>query len=151
MLRHANQARDGTHTATNSITNNLDSCTDPTRSNIASLTTFNYAPGAPSFGIGLSNFQSLTSPSFPITDHELFVNGADMGVLEILAGANWSPGFTRNAYLRIDTTGGSVITSVGFENLTTNTAGVPDFLMFDRLAIAAAVPEPLPTSCCSPV
>ena len=46
-----------------------------------------------------------------------------MGVLEILAGANWSPGFTRNAYLRIDTTGGSVITSVGFENLTTNTAG----------------------------
>jgi hypothetical protein len=66
-----------------------------------------------------------------------------MGVLETLAGANWSPGIVRNAYLRVDATGGSSISSVGFENLS-NSAGV-DFLGFDRLAVVAPVtgaPEP---------
>src|SRR5207244_3006148 len=50
-------AWDGTHTATNSISNLLNSCTNPT--GLAALTTFNYAPGASSFGISLSNFQSV--------------------------------------------------------------------------------------------
>ncbi|HVP11465.1 MAG TPA: PEP-CTERM sorting domain-containing protein [Phycisphaerae bacterium] len=135
-------AWDGTHAATNSITNLLNSCTTPT--GLAALTTFNYAPGPTSFGIALSNFQSVNppSPQFPITNHELFVNGVDLGVLETLAGANWSPGIVRNAYLRIDTTGGSTITSVGFQNLVTT--GQADFLAFDRLAVlqSSGVPEP---------
>jgi hypothetical protein len=137
-------AWDGTHAATNSITNLLNNCNNAT--GLASLTTFNYAPGTTSFGIALSNFQSTNpaSPAFPITNHELFVNGTDLGTVESLAGANWSPGIVRNAYLRIDASGGSSITSVGFENLS-NTAGT-DFLAFDRLAVVAPVttgaPEP---------
>jgi hypothetical protein len=69
----------------------------------------------------------------------LFVNGLDMGVLETLAGADWTPGLARNAYLRIDGTGGTMITSVGIENLT-----AADVLVFDHVAVsgAAAVPEP---------
>ena len=72
-----------------------------------------YSPHATSLGIGLANFQSLD-----ITKHELFVNGEDLGVLETLAGANWSPGTVLNAYLRIDATNGAQINSVTFENLT---------------------------------
>jgi hypothetical protein len=45
--------------------------------NIADTITFDYAPGTRSFGIGLSNFQSPNSPQFPITNHDLFVNGID--------------------------------------------------------------------------
>jgi hypothetical protein len=95
-------------------------------------TTFNITPGASSFGIGLANFQSTSpaSPAFPITQHELYINGTDMGVLETLAGANWTPGITLNAYLRITATGKDLITSVGCENLT----GV-DFLGFSHLAL----------------
>ncbi len=127
------QAWDGTDTASNQILNQVTNCSGAPGT--ANLMTFNYAPGATSFGIGLSNFQSVNppSPSFPIANHELFVNGVDMGVLETLAGAAWSPGLTRNAYLRIDGTNGGVITSVGIENLST-ALGV-DFLMFDHLAI----------------
>ncbi len=124
------QAWDGTDTATNQISNQAINCTGT--SGDANLITFNYAPGATSFGIGLSNFQSVNppSPQFPVTNHELFVNGVDMGVLETLAGAAWSPGLTRNAYLRIDGANGGVITSVGFENLS-----AVDGLMFDHLAV----------------
>jgi hypothetical protein len=133
-------AWDGTHAATNSIDNLLNNCNNPT--GLAGLTTFNYTPGTTSFGISLSNFQSINppSPQFPVTNHELFVNGADLGVLETLAGANWSPGIVRNAYLRIDATGPSTITSVGFQNLSGT-----DFLAFDRLAVrgpAVVTPEP---------
>lgn len=133
-------AWDGTHYASNLTTNQLSNCNSP--ANIASSITFDYAPGTTSFAVGLSNFQSPNSPQFPITNHELFVNGVDMGVLETLAGANWSPGIMRNAFLRIDITGGS-INSVGFSNLTSS-----DFLVFDHLAVAPAsttppvVPEP---------
>jgi Putative Ig domain/Galactose oxidase, central domain/Kelch motif len=127
------QAWDGTNTSSNQISNQITGCTEP--SGLATLTTLNYAPGATSFGIGFSNFQSVNppSPQFPVTNHELFVNGVDMGVLETLAGAAWSPGLTRNAYLRIDGVNGGVITSVGIENLS-STAPV-DFLMFDHLAV----------------
>ncbi len=133
-------AWDGTGAAVNSPTNQLNSCTSPT--GLAALTTFNYAPGTTFFGIALSNFQSLSppSPAFPITNHELFVNGIDEGILESLAGPNWSPGIVRNAYLIVRASGGSSITSVGFENLTAS-----DFLAFDTLAVvapAAATPEP---------
>jgi hypothetical protein len=87
----------------------------------------------------MGNFQSLGGP-IAITNHELFVNGIDEGELEALAGANWTPGLERNAYLRIDATGSSTITSVGIENLTGQ-----DVLMLDHLAVlpaAASVPEP---------
>jgi hypothetical protein len=64
---------DGTHAVTNSVNNMLNSCQVP--SGLANLTTFTYAPGTTSFGIGLVNFQSLSSPLFPLSDHELIVNG----------------------------------------------------------------------------
>jgi PEP-CTERM motif len=124
---------DGPDVATNLLSNSIGD------TNRANLIVFNYAPGATSFGIGLSNFQSTNpvSPQFPVTNHELFVNGVDMGVVETLAGAKWTPGLVRNAYLRIDATGGSNITSVGFENLTAS-----DGLLFDHLAVLTSVPEP---------
>ena len=137
-------AWDGSHYASNMTTNQFSNCNLP--ANIANLTTFDYAPGAASFGIGLANFQSTSppSPQFPITNHELFINGVSQGVLEVLAGANWSSGIMRNAYLRIDITGGT-INSVGFRNLSD---GQQDFLAFDHLAVlpsppdTASVPEP---------
>ena len=135
-----NQFWDGTDTATNAIGNQPNSTTNPT--NLANLTMFNYAPGTLSFGIGLSNFQSTNSPQFPVTQHELFVNGVDLGVLETLAGVNWTPGTDRNAYLRIDNN--VAITSVGFENVN-QPPSQQDFLMFDHLTVAgsvAPVPEP---------
>ena len=128
-------AWDGTDFVSNAINNQLNSCTSPT--NLATLTTFNYAPGTTLFGIALSNFQSLNSPSFPITNHELFVNGQDLGTIENLD-SSWTPGIVRNGYLIVTATGGSSITSVGFENLTST-----DFLGFDTLAVAAqGAPEP---------
>jgi hypothetical protein len=136
-----NQAWDGTFTATNALGNLPNSTTTPT--NLANLITFNYAPGTLSFGIGLSNFQSTNTPGgFAVTQHELFVNGVGLGVLETLAGSSWSPGLVRNAYLRIDNN--SPITSVGFENVNQPPAQ-QDFLMFDHLTVAAgetSVPEP---------
>jgi hypothetical protein len=134
-------AWDGPNFTINTITNQFDNCNTP--SGIAASATFNYTPGTTSFGIGLSGFQSTNppSPDFPITNHELFVNGVDLGVLETLAGANWTPGgVLRNAYLRIDSNGASPITSVGFENLSGG-----DVMGFDRLAVqapAVGAPEP---------
>jgi hypothetical protein len=129
---------DGTHAVTNSVNNMLNSCQVP--SGLANLTTFTYAPGTTSFGIGLVNFQSLSSPLFPLSDHELIVNGTDLGTLESLAGATWTPGQGRNAYLRIDATGGSFINTVAFRNTST---GEADYLVFDTLAFAAfEEPEP---------
>jgi hypothetical protein len=134
-----NQAWDGTHAVISTTTNAASNCNGP--ANISTFFTFNYAPGTTSFGLGLSNFQSTSpaSPSFPITQHELFVNGVDMGVLETLAGAVWSPGLVRNAYLRVDGTNGTVTTSIGFENLTAS-----DVLMIDHLAVAPSVTTPTP-------
>jgi hypothetical protein len=95
--------------------------------------TFNYPAGTRSLGIGLANFQSLDSSPFPVTNHELFVNGIDLGVLETLAGNNWSSGIKLNTYLRIDATDGSLITSVAFENLDS-----ADVLGLSDLAIQRA-------------
>lgn len=53
---------------------------------------------------------------FPITDHDLYINGVDQGTLESLAGATWTPGLGQNGYLVITATGGSSITSVGFQD-----------------------------------
>lgn len=129
---------DGTHAVSNSVNNMLNSCQVP--SGLANLTTFTYAPGTTSFGIGLVNFQSLSSPLFPLTDHELIVNGTDLGTLESLAGASWTPGQGRNVYLRVDATAGTFINSVAFRNLST---GEADYLVFDTLALAAfEEPEP---------
>jgi hypothetical protein len=143
----ANQAWDSTdtYTVTNATGSLPNSPTSPT--NIANLITFNYAAGTTQFGIGLSNFQSASpvgGDPFPLTQHDLIVNGVDLGTIESLAGSNWTPGLTRNGYLVIDDTGGS-ITSVGFENVNQPPAQ-QDFLMFGDLAIApaaaTATPEP---------
>jgi hypothetical protein len=130
----------GPYAATNFVTNQITSCNSPI--GVAQTTTFNITPGASSFGIGLANFQSTspTSPAYPVTQHELFINGIDMGVLETLAGANWTPGITLNAYLRITATGKDVITSVGFENLTSE-----DFLAFSHLALQYRTAAPTVT------
>jgi hypothetical protein len=130
----------GPYAATNLVTNQIMSCTSPVGA--AQTTTFNITPGASSFGIGLANFQSTSpaSPGYPVTQHELFINGNDIGVLETLAGANWAPGITLNAYLRITATGKDVITSVGFENLTS-----ADFLGFSHLALQYRTAAPTVT------
>jgi hypothetical protein len=126
---------DGSATATNGLNNQLGSHSD--------LITFAYAPGAESFGIGLGSFQSLNSPSFPITNHSLIINGSVIGSIEALAGANWSPGVVRNAYVRIDATGGDVISSIGIlNNSQAPSPAQQDFLLFDRLAILQPEPEP---------
>jgi len=137
----ANNFWDGTKVLTNAG-NGLNG---PFLPSAATNTTFALASGAPVIGIGLANFQSalssLTNP-FPVTDHTLFVNGQNLGTVESLAGVNWSGGVTvRNAYLRIEGTEGSLITSIRFRNDTGQ-----DFLVFDRFAVFAsqsqAVPEP---------
>lgn len=131
-----NNQWDGSHVVDNAISNQLSG------GSWATLTTFNY--GAASFGIGLSSFQSPPTPGgLAVGNHELFVNGVDMGMIETLAGANLTPGIVRNAYLRVDATGGSEITSMGFENLVP-TSGQEDFLIFDHLAV---VPAPEPSTC----
>jgi hypothetical protein len=128
------------YAATNLVTNQASDCTSA--AGTAQTTTFNIAPGASSFGIGLANFQSVDSPQYPITNHELFINGVDVGTIETLAGANWTPGITLNAYLRITATGRDSITSVGIENL----ANAADFLGFSHLALqyASAAPNVTP-------
>ena len=131
----------GPYAATDIVTNQIvTSC--ESANGVAQTTTFNITPGASSFGIGLANFQSTSpaSPEYPITQHELFINGNDMGVLETLAGANWTPGITLNAYLRITATGKDLITSVAFENLTS-----PDFLGFSHLALQYRTAAPTVT------
>jgi hypothetical protein len=133
-----NQFWDGTHNATSASGNVPNNCCTPT--NLANLTTFNYAPGTLSFGIGLSNFQ-------PTGPHELFVNGVAIGTLETLfPDPSWTIGFTRNAYLRIDSD--VPITSVAFQNVDQSgnaLTGGQDFLMFDHLTVlpsVTAAPEP---------
>ena len=131
-----NAAWDGTDTVINIPTNTASNCSLP--ANIAKQITFEYAAGTTTFGVGMGNFQSPNSPLFPITTHELFVNGIDEGTLESLAGSNWTPGLQRNAYLVITGTGGTKITSVEFENVTSS-----DVMMFDHLAVAPTpTPEP---------
>jgi hypothetical protein len=106
----------------------------------ASSVEFLIAGGARSFGVGLSNFQSLSAPrlQFPSNDHRLEINGVDFGSLEALAG--WVPGRTlHNLYLRIDASGSDTINSVSFSNA----ANGVDLLVFDHVAIQAA-PVPVP-------
>ena len=128
-----NNQWDGSDVASNNPQNQYGGNTD-----YATVITFNYPAGASSVGIGLANFQSLTPPStfFPITQHDLLVNGVDLGTIEVLAGNDWTPGIVRNAYVLIDATNASAspITSVGFQNDT----GV-DWLLFDHLAIQPVV------------
>jgi hypothetical protein len=79
-------------------------------------------------GIGLSNFQSLSGP-IGLTDHELFVNGASLGLVESVP--VWTPGVhVRNGYLIITADAGDSISSIAIENTI---AG--DGLVFDKLAL----------------
>lgn len=132
---------DGTHIAIN------DPAFNPPFNAVgyyAPLTTFNYAPGASSIGIGLSGFQSLNPPAdeFPTTDHRLYVNGlATSQTLEQLAGAAWTGSrLGRNTYLRIDAAANESITSVGFEDIQYGDR-TDDVLYFDHVAVSPA-PEP---------
>lgn len=100
---------------------------------------FTFAGGARSFGVGLSNFQSLDALDFAVTDHDLYVNGQLFGRLETLLGDDMIAGRIRNAYIRIDATDGDVIESVEFRNV--NTTGVIDLLAFDHVAVDP-VPAP---------
>jgi hypothetical protein len=129
----ANSVWDGTHGLVNTPTNTLSNCNSP--ASVSSLVTVSYVSGAGSIGIGLGNFQSLNSPEFPVTNHELLVNGQDLGTIETLAGLNWTAGLSRNAYLRIDGTAGTVISSVAIQNLTGT-----DVLILDHIAVSP-VPE----------
>ncbi len=108
-----------------------------------SLTTFNYAPGAASMGIGLGGFQSTDPPSdqYPITNHRIYINGLAMSSdLETLAGTNWTgSAFGRDVYIRVDAAPGNLITSIGFENITVN-PGNDDVLCFDHLAVLKPIP-----------
>lgn len=108
---------------------------------VARVTTFTVAGGTTSFGVGVSNFQSLGGP-FAISNHDLLVNGVSLGTIEALAGTNWAPGLLRNGYVRIDAMGGDVIGSIGFRNRNDGPA-LADIHIYDRVAFApAAVPEP---------
>jgi hypothetical protein len=126
---------DGTNVLFNTSNNTFGG---PTSNTI----TFTIAGGATSIGFGLSNFQSLSLPSqngFPITDHELFVNGVSQGTIETIAAATMAPGQNiRNLYLKIDADSNGTVNSintVAFTNLVTNPS---DILAFDHIAI---VPE----------
>ncbi|MCR4412358.1 MAG: hypothetical protein NUV77_08035 [Thermoguttaceae bacterium] len=103
--------------------------------------TFTIAGGATSFGVGLANFQSLGSPSYPITDHYIIVNGQSLGKLD--AFDNWTKSWYRNGYLRIDAYGGDVISTVRFENIAPYGpyGQYGDLMVFDHLALKP-VPEP---------
>jgi hypothetical protein len=117
----------------------------PAISDSASQITFNFNQGVTSVGIGLSNFQSTNppSPDFPITNHLLLINGVALSEdLETLAGANWSPGIdVRNGYLTVTATGGTVINSLGFEDINPSPSGFNDGLNFGALGYTA-IPEP---------
>jgi hypothetical protein len=135
----ANNHWDGTRALTNAGNGQNGPFLPPAATN----TTFTLASAAPVVGVGLANFQSAlasgTNP-FPVTDHTLFVNGQSLGTVEALAGANWTGGIQlRNAYLRIEGTGGDLITSVRFRNDTGS-----DFLVFDRFAVFAEPVQVVP-------
>lgn len=101
---------------------------------------FDLPAAVTSFGVGLSDFQSLSSPRDPATDHELFINGVSLGLVETLGGANWTPGSNRkNGYLRVTADGGDTVQSLEFRSLTSY-----DHLIFDHLAISPAAVVPLP-------
>ncbi|MFC7419854.1 PEP-CTERM sorting domain-containing protein [Iodobacter arcticus] len=105
--------------------------------------TFKLTTPISSFGVGLSNFQSLsTHPSqYPITDHEVYVNGVNLGKLENIALPAFVPGITgRNVYLRFDASGVDRIQSITFKNINPRTNN-NDLLVFDHVAISP-VPEP---------
>lgn len=107
-------------------------------SNRANEITFLVDGGTTSIGLGLSSFQSRNSASFPLADHQFFINGVDQGLLEDLP--NWSSGLGKNVYLRIDADAGDTINSVSFRNVNP-LGGTKDLLIFDHIAIAS-VPEP---------
>jgi hypothetical protein len=119
----------------NTTGNSLSNCTSPLGT--SNTLTFNLPAGTIQFGIGLANFQSPNAPN-TIANHELLisvdgVHVVDVGTIESLAGANWTPGTVRNAYMVLTATSGS-ISSVGFQ--TDNNA--LDDVGFSDLAIAQA-------------
>jgi len=142
-----NNVWDGTNMATNwgydgsqPIGNRWLNACSPTVNDQAMQMRFNIGgAGALAFGIGMSNFQSLTDPSFPVTNHDLIINGVSYGTIESLGGANFTTGYdTRNGYLSLVATPDTPITSVAFDSIS-----LPDGLTFDALGFnAAPVPEP---------
>ena len=97
----------------------------------ADTTEFSFATPVQSVGIGLSNFQSLSTPKFSLTDHELLINGLSLGLVESIAG--WQPGIdVHNLYVVITATGSALISSVAIKNISRQ-----DGLVFDKLAVLA--------------
>lgn len=128
----------------NVLISTFDNATDDYPGSAAQTVTFDFDGGATSFGIGLSNFQSLDG-GLAVTDHEVFVNGVSYGLLEDLAAWN-SPGWGRNLYLRIDATDGDILNSVGFRNVNQPLAN-PDTMVFDHAAVQFAAPVvPVPSA-----
>ncbi len=85
--------------------------------------------GAPKFGVGLSNFQSIGGPT-GVTNHELIVNGVSRGLLETLL-PGYVPGVNvRFRYLLITATAPDLITSVCIQNVS-----ALDGLVFDKVAL----------------
>jgi hypothetical protein len=120
----------------------------PAISSAAQRITFNFSGGVTQLGIGLSNFQSVNppSPDASWTNHRLYINGIPLSQdIETLAASDWTPGANvRNGYLVVSTTGGTVVNSIGFQNIDTP-GGVSDGLNFDTLGFTP-VPEPPTTS-----
>lgn len=85
--------------------------------------------GAPAFGVGLSNFQSIGGPT-GVTNHELIVNGVSRGLLETLL-PGYAPGVNvRFRYMLVTATAPDVINSVCIQNVS-----ALDGLVFDKVAI----------------
>ncbi len=128
----ANNTWDGSHALMNHVDNLFPSSAliQSGTPSVSRLTTFHLESGASSFGIGLANFQNVTS-------HELLVNGLSVAVIPNLA--NFIFGVeVRNLYIRIDAEAGESISSVGIDTV----GGSLDGLVFDRVAFSGAVPEP---------
>ncbi len=136
----ANDNWDGLNVLTNDTNNQFPGVGGGAR--IANSISFNLTGNVIGFGIGLSNFQSLGGP-IQISNHDLLVNGVNLGTLETLAGGLWTAGLGRNAFLRIDGTGGTTINTVLFQVNTPGPTG--DWLVFDHLAIQTALDNGSPT------
>ncbi|MAT68270.1 MAG: hypothetical protein CMJ58_01980 [Planctomycetaceae bacterium] len=143
---HENNQWDGTYAVTNYAYNSglpagahWTNRWGNTAADLSQSITFHIGDGgASSFGVGMSDFQSLSSSSSPRTDHELFINGISYGTVESLGGAAFTPGQGpggRNGYLQIVGSAATPIYSVEFVNLT-----LSDGLSFDALGYTA-VPE----------
>jgi hypothetical protein len=97
--------------------------------------TFTYAAGTTSFGIGIGAIDVAGVP-------RLKVNGTDYGLISAFPNFD-SSSSQRQVYLKIDATGGTLITSVSiFADFQPDVSGFNDGLAYDHVAVLSAIPEP---------